>query len=257
MTDPYVYKDTDILINRLNIKDNEVLMKAEKEFTTVRMKQIIDDEDGKLIKGNYDYEHLKSFHKYIFQDIYEWAGQKRTVDIEKSEIALNGIDFKYSPIDSIEEEIIISLRELNKTKWDKLSLDERVTKFTALLSNVWKAHAFREGNTRTTIMFFIKAANKMNIPLKHEILTDNSEYLRKALVASSYEDKEIGVSRNFTYLNRIIKDSFESYEQNAPNRKTLEDLNNDVNESRTNKHISLTAKKDKVKNNKEVSGKVR
>lgn len=251
MTDPYVYKDTDILINRLNIKDNEMLMKIEKEFTTVRMKQIIDDEDSKLIRGNYDYEHLKSFHKFIFQDIYEWAGQKRTIDIEKSEIALNGIDFKYSPVYNIEKEITISLKELNKTKWDKLSLDERVSKFTALLSNVWKAHAFREGNTRTTIMFFIKAANKLNTPLKHEILTDNSEYLRKALVAASYEDKEIGVSRNYTYLNRIIKDSFESYEQNAPHRKTLEDLKNDVNESKVKKYNSLIGRTE-MKGNKET-----
>ncbi|WMJ77881.1 Fic family protein [Sedimentibacter sp. MB35-C1] len=257
MTDPYVYESTDTLINRLNIKDNEMLMKVEKEFTTIRMKQIIDDEDGKLIKGDYDYEHLKSFHKYIFQDIYEWAGQKRTVDIEKSEIALNGIDFQYSPVDNIEEEITKSLKELNKTKWEKLSLDERVTNFTFLLSNVWKAHAFREGNTRTTIMFFIKAANKLNIPLKYEILTDNSEYLRKALVAASYEDKEIEISRNFTYLNRIIKDSFESYEQKDQHRKTLEDLKNDINDSRADKRRSLIVKKDKVKNNKGISDKGR
>lgn len=239
MTDPYVYEGTDVLINKLNIKDNETLQKAEKEFTTVRIKQIIDDEDNKLIKGNYDYEHLKAFHKYIFQDVYDWAGNQRTINIEKSEVVLNGIDFKYSLVENIEKEILKNLRELTAINWDEINLDERVTKFTYLLSNVWKAHAFREGNTRTTIMFFIKAADKLNIPLKHKVLTDNSDYLRKALVAASYEDKEIGINRNFIYLNRIIKDSFESYEHKTSHRKTLEEIKNDVNESKASQYNSL------------------
>ncbi|MDW5299211.1 MAG: Fic family protein [Sedimentibacter sp.] len=248
MIDPYVYDDTNVLINKINIKDYEMLMKIEKEFTTVRMKQIIDDEDGILIKGNYNYEHLKSFHKYIFQDIYEWAGEQRTVDIEKSEIALNGIDFKYSSFENIDKEIIKNLEEFNKVKWNKLSIDEMVTHFTYFLSNVWKAHAFREGNTRTTIMFFVKAANKLNIPLKHEILTDNSDYLRKALVAASYEDKGIGISRNFTYLNRIVKDSFESYKQKTSNRKTFEELKSCIEDNKTNiaiEHNKVKNKRDK------------
>ena len=240
MIDPYLYEGTDVLINKLNIKDNQILQKAEKEFTTVRMKQIFDDEENKLIKGNYDYKHLRDFHKYIFQDVYEWAGRQRTIDIEKSEVALNGIDFKYTPVECIQNEVTKSLEELAKINWKVISLEDKVSKFTFLLSNVWKAHAFREGNTRTTIMFFIKAADKLNIPLKHEILTENSDYLRKALVAASYEDKEIGISRNFTYLNRIIKDSFESYEHESSQRKTLKEIENDIDSKRADsidKHV--------------------
>ncbi len=237
MIDPYVYEGTDVLINKFNINDNDTLQMVEKEFTTVRIKEILGD--TKLINGRYDYEHLKAFHHYIFQDVYEWAGSQRTIDIEKSEIVLNGIDFKYSSIENIEKEITNNLEKFTKTNWGKLNLDERVSKFTYLLSNVWKSHAFREGNTRTAIIFFVKALGNLNIPLKHEILTDNSDYLRKALVAASYEDKEIGINRNFTYLNRIIKDSFESFEQKSLYRKTLKDIQNDMNKHRTNKHDNI------------------
>ena len=245
MIDPYIYEGTDVLINKLNIKDNQTLQNAEKEFTTVRMKQIFDDEENKLINGSYDYEHLMTFHKFIFQDVYEWAGKQRTIDIEKSEISLNGIDFKYSPVECIHNEISKSLDELSKTNWQKVNLEERVNKFTYLLSDIWRAHAFREGNTRTTIMFFIKAAEKLGIPLKHEILTENSDYLRRALVASSYEDKEIGISRNFIYLNRIIKDSFESKEHELSQRKTLEEIKNDVNSKKANTIIENNLIKNK------------
>lgn len=144
MIDPYLYDNTDVLKNKFNVKDNELLMQIEKEYTTVRMNEIILDEDNKLIKGNFDYEHFKSFHKYIFQDVYEWAGEQRTIDIEKSERVLNGFYFKYSNVNDIEKEITKNLSELNKIQWDKLSIDERTSKFSYLFSNVWKAHAFRE-----------------------------------------------------------------------------------------------------------------
>lgn len=248
MIDPYLYANSDVLKNKFNVKDHEMLMQIEKEYTTVRMNEIILDEENKLIKGNFEYEHFKLFHKYIFQDVYKWAGEQRTVDIEKSEIVLNGIDFKYSSIKNIEKEIKESLLELENTQWHKLNLDDKVSKFTYLLSNVWKAHAFREGNTRTTIFFFIKAAKYLNIPLKYEILTNNSDYLRKALVAASFEDKEIGINRNFTYLDRIIKDSFESYEQKDQEKKTMQDVKKNLADNKTD---SISKKYKIINTNKE------
>lgn len=145
------------------------------------------------------------------------------VEIEKSELALNGIDFKYSSVVNIEHEITESLNNLHGIEWHKLGIDDKVTILARSLSNVWKAHAFREGNTRTTVMFYIELSRKIGVPFKEEILTSNSEYLRRALVASAYEDKELGISRNFYYLNRIIKDSIESYGEKNINRKTSKD----------------------------------
>lgn len=119
MNDSYVYPRTDVLINKLNIMDRGELSVAENELTVARMK-LIREKDP--VKGNYDYEHLKAYHKYIFQDIYEWAGEQRTVNIEKAELVLNGLMFKHSSVENVEKEITNSLKRLNNVNWDMTSL---------------------------------------------------------------------------------------------------------------------------------------
>ena len=75
----YCYPNSDVLINKLNIRDNDLLSEAERKLTMLRISDLIDTP----IKGEFDLEHLKQIHKYIFQDIYCWAGEIRTVDISK------------------------------------------------------------------------------------------------------------------------------------------------------------------------------
>lgn len=225
MNDPYVYPGTEVLINKLNIRDKENLDSAENELTVARLAMI---NENNPIKGNYDYQHLKAYHKYIFQDIYDWAGEQRTVDIEKSELVLNGIMFKHTSLNCIEKEIIESLNKLNSIEWKCISLDKKVENFSIALADVWKAHAFREGNTRTTITFFNKYAEEHGFHLDEKLISDNIKYVRNSLVAASYEDEELGIRKNFSYLNRIIKDSIESYAKKNINRKTLDNIRQDI-----------------------------
>lgn len=235
MNDPYIYPSTDVLVNKLSIKDREELSIVENKLTLARMKLI---REKSPIKGNYDYEHLKDYHRYIFQDIYEWAGEQRTVDIKKAELVLNGIMLKHTSIENVEKEITNSLKRLNDVNWDMASLEEKMNEFTLALSNVWKAHAFREGNTRSTITFFLQYAKEHNLLLDEKLISDNIRYVRDSLVAASYEDKEIGISRNFAYLNRVIKDSIESYKQEILCRKTLENIENNIQNNRMDKAAS-------------------
>lgn len=207
MNDPYLYKGIEVLINKLNIKDGQELSIAENELTLARMKLLKE----KPIEGNFDYEHLKAYHRYIFQDIYEWAGEQRSINIEKSELALNGLMFKHSEVENIEREISDSLNTLKYIDWKMLSIDHKVENFNLVFADVWKAHAFREGNTRTTFIFFSDYAKEHGFPLNERLISDNIKYFRDSLVAASYEDKEIGINRNFSYLNKIIKDAIESF----------------------------------------------
>ena len=75
----YCYPASEVLINKLNIKYEKDLFNAEKELTAIRLREL----QEKPIKGKYDFAHLKAIHKYIFQDIYSWAGKVRTVEIGK------------------------------------------------------------------------------------------------------------------------------------------------------------------------------
>lgn len=76
--DPYVYPGTTILRNKLDIRDAATLDLAERRFTTIRARQGIP-------QGDFDLGHLKAIHHHLFQDVYEWAGKIRTVEISKGE----------------------------------------------------------------------------------------------------------------------------------------------------------------------------
>lgn len=77
----YCYPNTNILINKLNIQDQDELHLAEADITSQRINQI---KKSGWIPGDFDINHLKAIHRHIFQDIYSWAGEIRTVDIAKS-----------------------------------------------------------------------------------------------------------------------------------------------------------------------------
>ena len=76
----YCYPNSDVLINKLNIHDTDKLLEVERKLTMLRLMDLLE----KPISGKFDLEHLRNIHKYIFQDIYPWAGKIRTVDIAKS-----------------------------------------------------------------------------------------------------------------------------------------------------------------------------
>ncbi len=78
----YCYPDSDVLINKLNITNQEELSKAEIKITSIRLQEL----QQKPIMGKYDFAHLKAIHRYIFQDLYKWAGKERTVEIGKGNL---------------------------------------------------------------------------------------------------------------------------------------------------------------------------
>lgn len=78
----YCYANSDVLINKLGITDGSELLQAEKQLTFIRLTEL----QNMPIEGDFNFEHLKSIHKYIFQDLYEWAGKVRTVEIGKGNL---------------------------------------------------------------------------------------------------------------------------------------------------------------------------
>ncbi|RRI05930.1 hypothetical protein EH240_05195 [Mesorhizobium tamadayense] len=74
--DPLCYPGTTVLRNRLNIEDQAELDEFELALFVTRA-------DEGFPAGNLDYEHYKAVHRHLFQDIYEWAGEVRTIRIGK------------------------------------------------------------------------------------------------------------------------------------------------------------------------------
>ena len=70
----YCYPDTDILINKLDIRDLDKLHIFERKLTMLRLLELLD----KPINGKFDFKHLQAIHAYIIQDVYDWAGKVPT-----------------------------------------------------------------------------------------------------------------------------------------------------------------------------------
>jgi len=79
VADPYCVADSSCLRNRLGITDAKELRAVEARIVAVRDVEIL----RTTLPGEYNLEHLKSFHRRLFGDVYDWAGETRTVDIGK------------------------------------------------------------------------------------------------------------------------------------------------------------------------------
>lgn len=67
-TADYCYEETDVLINKLNITNDKDLFDAERELVSLRTYELNENP----LKGSFDFDYLKSIHRYLFQDIYRW-----------------------------------------------------------------------------------------------------------------------------------------------------------------------------------------
>jgi len=138
----YCYPGTSVLRNKLNIRDGEKLSDAERSISLVRMIEL----EEHPIKGNYDLDHLKRIHKALFGDIFEWAGQLRTVDISKGTMFC-----KCEYIENNANKLFRKLQDENNLIG--LQIDDMVSRLAYYLCEINAIHPFREGNGRAQRSF--------------------------------------------------------------------------------------------------------
>ena len=163
-----------ILNNKLNITDQVELAKAEEKISKQKAKQLFDSGDiSKVEVGTF--AGLSLIHAYLFEDIYDFAGKVRDVNIAKG-------DFRFAPVMYLEP----SLKHISNMP--QSNFDEIIEKYVEM--NI--AHPFREGNGRATRIW-------LDLILKQEIqkvidwnLVDKDEYL-SAMQRSVVKDVEIKV----------------------------------------------------------------
>ena len=155
-TGTYCYKDSDVLINKLNITDEDDLYKAERGLVAIRIAQL----NQEPIKGNFDFNHLKSIHKYFFQDVYSWAGNIRTCNIAKQDLFC-----LCQHIDYFANDIFSKLKE--EKYFVMYGYENKLKKLVELFADINALHPFREGNGRTQREFIEELAkiNGINLNL--------------------------------------------------------------------------------------------
>lgn len=134
----YCYPNSNVLKNKLNITNKKYLFEAEVQLTSIRLQEL----QMNPLKGNYDFDHFKRIHYYIFQDLYNWAGKERTVEIGKGNLFCttsclqsyaNTVFNKYFP----------------QCYNSKDNYDDFIRILADNYGDVNALHPFREGNGRT------------------------------------------------------------------------------------------------------------
>ncbi|WFG47200.1 Fic family protein [Pseudonocardia alni] len=145
--DPYLDLATGVLRNRLGITDPDELGQAEAELTALRLIEL----RQAPLPGRYDLDHLQDFHHHIFSDLYDWAGQLRTVSIGKGQL--------FCPPQHLETFAADIFGRLHSEQVLRgRDLDGFVTGLAELLGDVNALHPFREGNGRTQRAFLAQLA---------------------------------------------------------------------------------------------------
>lgn len=203
MRDPYLYDDVDVLKNKLGIKQQDLLDGAEADYVVYRLKDLAQF----FLPGDYHTDHLLKMHEYIFQDLFEWAGEPRIIQIYKEEDVLGGMSVEYSDPFDIVRDLHHVLSDMRNKRWAEMDSKETSIEFCDSLARLWKIHPFREGNTRTTITFCCQFADENGFPINRKLFEENSRYVRTALVAyNAYFSDGNNFSKK-EYLERIVYDA--------------------------------------------------
>ena len=151
----YCYPDSNVLKNKLNIRDNKLLKTAEEEVTLIKQMELLKNP----IKGNFSKSHLMNIHKFIFEDIYPFAGKIRREQISKADTMF------YPPnlIDRELDKVFAKIKEKNMlNETDKEKVFDNLAYVMAELNII---HPFREGNGRSIREFIRLMAKRMGYDL--------------------------------------------------------------------------------------------
>ena len=179
----YCYPDSNVLINKLGIKNHDELVTAEREITSLKIAMA----KAEPIKGNFDFEHLKRIHKFVFEDIYTWAGETRNVNISK------GNQFCLSQnIEMYAADIFAEL------KADKYLIDYGCNiahRLAYYLSEINVLHPFREGNGRAQRLFIEYLADHAGYKV------DFSDVTADEMIIASAES----FARDYDKINKMFE----------------------------------------------------
>ncbi|MGD9678933.1 MAG: Fic/DOC family protein [Vulcanibacillus sp.] len=203
MSSKYLYPDSNILINKLDIKNQNKLDIAEKNLTSKRLMELEIDP----IYGKFDLKHLQRIHKHIFQDIYNFAGELRCVDIGKDNTLFCRAVF-IAPASKI---LFDELKAENNLKnYDFNKFAERSTYYLAEINVL---HPFREGNGRTQREFIRTLGLNAGFNIRWDKI--DKDKLFNAQVNSKYNLKD---------LESAIKDCIVNKEKDYTIMKNYKDL---------------------------------
>ena len=190
--DKYCYPNSNVLINKLDIRDERELLDTERMLTSLSLAEL----KVNPVEAFFDLDHLKRIHKFVFRDIYDWAGEIRTVNISK------GNEFcRYEFIVPYAEDLFENLKKDNFLR--DYSGDEFIKKLSYYFSEINVLHPFREGNGRVQRAFTQQLVNKWGYNI------DFSDVSKDEMIEASDDAFNLNYSKLEKMFSRILS-SFHS-----------------------------------------------
>jgi cell filamentation protein len=145
--DPYLDPETGVLRNLIGARTKDALEAAEADLSFARLMQLMEHPP----KATGDLAELRAIHRYLFQDVYEWAGQLRTVDIRKN---VEGAGF-FLPVAMIDRAAGFAASELRDANMLRgLARDRFIERLAYHYEQFNYIHPFRDGNGRAQRVFW-------------------------------------------------------------------------------------------------------
>ena len=172
-TDPYCYPASMVLRNKLDIREATLLEEVESLYSQKRLTDLYTDS---AVTGRFGFRHLSRIHRYIFQDVYAWAGQIRTVRIHKGHTT-----FAYPEHIAAEAD-----RIFDKLQHDRLlqglPLPKMLERLSWYVGELNVLHPFREGNGRA-LRAWLRQLGQHNGLLLHFEQLEPDEWLQASIAA--------------------------------------------------------------------------
>lgn len=172
----------------------------EADKVSVRIAKILSERAFTLSTNEYI-----SIHKKLFDSIFPHAGVLRDYNITKKEWILNGETVIYGSATELKATLDYDISKEKKFSYKNLSSQEIIHHLALFISDLWQIHAFSEGNTRTSAVFFIKYLRTLGYNVTNDIFAENSWYFRNALVRANYTDLKNNVHSTTEYLELFLE----------------------------------------------------
>ena len=164
----FIYPDKDeqglvVLKNKLDIRSNSELEKAERYLASKRLAQGLP-----AAARDQSYSGLKAIHRHLLQDVYEWAGEERRYTTGRNDASFARPEFIKSMIDAE----FAKLHDANCLQ--ELKADEFATRAAAHVIEINAVHPFVDGNGRTTRTWLRELADQAG----HEVRLRSEDAVR-------------------------------------------------------------------------------
>jgi cell filamentation protein len=167
--DPYCYPDTSVLKNKLDLRHYDALEAFEHESVSAKG-------EVTLPTGAFDPGHYRAIHRHLFSEVYDWAGQYRTVRTAKGGDMFCYPEYISEQMDALFKQLLdISFMPGTAPK-------DFIAAAASFLADLNAIHPFREGNGRTQLTFLFLLGERAGISL--DMTQIRPQEMLSAMIAS-------------------------------------------------------------------------